>query len=212
MRAKDYRNKAWNNLRDNYWMMLLGMIVVAVILGVLPALSILLIGTLTVGLNIYFINGTKKKDPDLMDIFDPFKDRFVETLVMGIIKNIFIFLWTLLFIIPGIIKSYSYFMTEYIMVYNKEISGLDAITESRRLMNGKKFRLFSLHFSFIGWWLLVIITFGIGLIFLMPYIKMAEAEFALEILRENGLIPEEDEEDFEIDLEIKTLYDDEETF
>lgn len=186
MSAKNLRDKAWNNLRTNYWYMLLGLIIVSAILGITSGIAIIVMGTLAVGLNYYFINGITKSNPDLMEIFEPFKERFLETMIMGIVRNIFVFLWTLLFVIPGIVKTYSYFLAEYIMVFDKEISGMDAITKSRELMNGNKGRLFYLHLTFIGWFILCILTFGIGFIFIAPYVKMAEVEFALEVLKDSG--------------------------
>ena len=73
---------------------------------------------------------------------------------MNLLVGIFTFLWSLLFVIPGLIKSYSYSMTPYILSEDPRITPMDAITESRRIMDGNKFRLFCLHFSFIGWDLL----------------------------------------------------------
>lgn len=185
-------------------MLFLGSLLVGLVLGAANALSLVLIGPATVGLNFYYINANRGKEPQLEDIIDPFKDRFVETLIAGLLKNVFIFLWSLLLIIPGIIKSYSYFLTEYLMVFDKNIKGQDAITKSRTLMNGHKARLFYLHLSFIGWFILSILTFGIGAIFLMPYIKMAEVEFALDLLKQHNLI-----DDIEFHNEFEEIYEDE---
>ena len=103
------------------------------------------------------------------------REYFVPVLVLYILQAIFTFLWTLLFVIPGLIKSYSYSQTYYIYkdVNQKgeanNLNYLDYITLSRELMNGHKFEMFVLQLSFIGWWLLVFLTFGIAAIWVYPY-------------------------------------------
>lgn len=85
--------------------------------------------------------------------------------VLGIlIMYVYIFLWSLLFLIPGIIKAYSYAMTPYILAEHPELSVNEAIDRSRAMMKGHKFDYFFLQLSFIGWMLLSIITLGVGLI------------------------------------------------
>ena len=95
----------------------------------------------------------------------------------SILMMLYIALWTLLLFIPGIIKSYSYAMTYYILVERPELSANQAIDESRRLMRGHKFDLFYLDLSFIGWILLSMLTCGIGLLWVMPYWVTARAAF-----------------------------------
>ena len=87
------------------------------------------------------------------------------------------FLWTLLLIVPGIIKSFAYAMTPFILVDHPEYSASEAIKESERLMQGHKFDLFWLYLSFIGWIILSIVTCGIGFFWLMPYLTSAQADF-----------------------------------
>ncbi|MGM9738064.1 MAG: DUF975 family protein [Candidatus Cryptobacteroides sp.] len=98
-----------------------------------------------------------------------------------LLTYIFIFLWALLFIIPGIVKSFSYAMTPYILVEHPEMSANQAIDESRRMMRGHKFDLFYLYLSFIGWWILAIFTAGIGFIWLVPYMECAKASFYADL-------------------------------
>lgn len=73
---------------------------------------------------------------------------------MKFLQGLYIALWSLLLVIPGIVKTYSYAMTPYIMSEHPSLTANEAITESRRIMNGNKWRLFCLDFSFIGWELL----------------------------------------------------------
>lgn len=98
-----------------------------------------------------------------------------------LLAAIFTFLWTLLLIIPGIVKSFSYAMTKYILEENPELSANEAIDRSRAMMRGHKFDLFWLYLSFIGWVILSIITCGIGFIWLVPYMETAEAAFYEEV-------------------------------
>jgi uncharacterized membrane protein len=87
-------------------------------------------------------------------------------------------------VIPGIIKTYSYSMAAYILQEHPEMTPNDAITKSRELMDGNKWRLFCLHFSFIGWSFLCVFTCGIGYLWLFPYEQTAVAAFYREIWRE----------------------------
>ena len=90
-------------------------------------------------------------------------------------------LWSLLLIIPGIIAGYSYAMTGYILAENPELTASEAIARSKEMMAGNRFRLFCLHFSFIGWEILCTLTLGIGNLWLRPYKQAAEAAFYREI-------------------------------
>ena len=91
------------------------------------------------------------------------------------------FLWSLLFIIPGIIAAYSYAMTGYILAEDPELTAGEAISRSKEMMSGNRFRLFCLQFSFIGWEILSALTLGIGNLWLRPYKQAAVAAFYREI-------------------------------
>lgn len=101
--------------------------------------------------------------------------------IAGVLQSVYVFLWSLLFLIPGIVASYSYAMTSYILADCPEITASEAITKSKEMMSGNRFRLFCLHFSFIGWDLLCMFTFGIGNLWLIPYKQAATAAFYREI-------------------------------
>lgn len=119
-----------------------------------------------------------------------FSDLFSKSSLLGkalwlrVRMGIFIFLWTLLLIIPGIIKYYSYSMSGFIMAENPEIDAKEAMTISIDMMKGNKWRLFCLGFSFIGWALLSLLTMGIGFLFLGPYVNASYASFYDDISRE----------------------------
>lgn len=115
-------------------------------------------------------------------MFSAYTDgKFTSSFVTYLVEIIFLLLWTILFVIPGIIKAYSYSMTAYIMkdlyTAGKTPKITEAITKSRHLMNGHKIDLFVLQLSFIGWWLLGLITCGIGFIWIAPYYRQTMANF-----------------------------------
>ena len=94
-----------------------------------------------------------------------------------LLMQVFVFLWSLLLVIPGIVKSYSYALTPYILIDDPQISVREAIRKSQRMMSGQKFNLFYLQLSFIGWFLLSCITGGIGFLWLCPYYMTSQAVF-----------------------------------
>lgn len=107
--------------------------------------------------------------------------RYLHNVWGALLMMLKIFAWTLLFIIPGIIKSFSYAMTPYILYNEPELSAWKAIKKSKAMMKGHKFDLFYLYLSFIGWILLAVLTLGIGLIWLLPYMQCSIAEFYRDV-------------------------------
>lgn len=102
----------------------------------------------------------------------------------SMLMSLYTFLWALLFIVPGIIKSYSYAMTYYILRDEPELGFNDAIERSMRMMQGHKFDLFYLQLTFIGWGLLCILTLGIGVLWLGPYMQAAQVHFYEDVKAE----------------------------
>lgn len=140
-------------------------------------------GAVSLGYARFNLNLVDDNNPRVEDIFSQMS-RFKSGLVMQLLMTIYIFLWSLLFIIPGIIAGYSYAMTPYILYENPDMTASDAIRASKELMRGNKWRLFCLQFSFIGWIILAAFTFGIGGLFLNPYMEAAGAAFYREIKAE----------------------------
>ncbi len=95
--------------------------------------------------------------------------------------EVYVLLWSLLLIIPGIIATYSYAMTEFILAEHPDLTASEAIAQSKEMMSGNRWRLFCLHFSFIGWDILSSLTLGIGNLWLRPYKQAANAAFYREI-------------------------------
>lgn len=108
-------------------------------------------------------------------------------MVANLLQWVLILLWTLLFIIPGIVASYSYAMTGYILAEDPDLTASQAIQRSKELMRGNRWRLFCLQLSFIGWIILCLFTFGIGNLFLNPYQTAADAAFYREISGTGGM-------------------------
>ena len=144
----------------------------------------LLAGPLTVGMAHYFLHLADRNNPQINDLFAHFKN-FGNTFVLYLLTTIFTALWSLLFIIPGIIAAISYAMAPYILAEHPEIKASDAIKMSKDMMKGHKGEYFVLQLSFIGWYLLCILTLGIGFIFLSPYVSAATAEFFNEVSGKN---------------------------
>lgn len=102
--------------------------------------------------------------------------------VWGMFLNrFFVFLWSLLLFVPGIIKTLSYAMTNYILVDKPELSANEAINLSKDMMYGHKFDLFYLYLSFAGWFILCLFTLGIGFLWLYPYAQAAQVSFYLDV-------------------------------
>lgn len=117
--------------------------------------------------------------PKIESIFSRFS-TFGNALLLRFLMFLKTFLWTLLFIVPGIVAAYRYALAPYLMAEHPELSAAEAIEQSKQLMMGHKGRLFCLNLSFIGWYLLSALTGGIGWVFLAPYPKAAETAFYLE--------------------------------
>lgn len=153
-------------------------IVATAILSLIPGgglvVSIIITPAFTLSLIRVYLNIINGYHPDASDAFcgfDDFWSAFKVTFLVGI----FTFLWSLLFVIPGIIKSFSYSMSTYILAENKGKSALACINESKAMTNGYKMDLFVLGLSFIGWIFLCAITFGIAGIWVIPYMQATYA-------------------------------------
>ena len=159
-------------------LLLNGVVIVSAIIG--AVFSIFVTDAITVGVCNYFIKNTDSK-PSFKDAFSGFKVKYgrnIGTLFLVGIKSV---LWTLLFIIPGIIKSYEYSIIPYILADDPEISSKDAFKKAKQMMKGNKWRLFKLELSFFGWFVLCVLTVGMGTFFLIPYVNAATAEFYVEL-------------------------------
>ncbi len=125
-----------------------------------------------------YIALTQNIRPSLGDIWKGF-NVFGKALWLKIITGFFTFAWSLLFIIPGIVKGYAYLMAPYILADNPGMTAREALAESKRMTNGHKGELFVLMLSFIGWTLLIPLTLGLIVIWLAPYTHATLANYYL---------------------------------
>lgn len=139
-------------------------------------IKIFLFNPLVVGCQGFFMVNSREK-ASLGEIKRGFAPSWIHNVGAMLLKDIFVFLWSLLFIIPGIIKSLAYAMVPYILADDPSLSAREAITLSRKMMDGNKWRLFVLDLSFLGWNILSACTFGIlGVFYVNPYIYGTHAE------------------------------------
>ncbi|NLP35410.1 MAG: DUF975 family protein [Clostridiales bacterium] len=143
-------------------------------------------GAVTLGYVKFNLNLVDRKEASFDDLFSQF-NRLGAGFCMQFLRGLYVFLWSLLLIIPGIIASYSYAMTPFIMYEHPEYTASEAINLSKKMMKGNKWRLFCLDISFIGWILLSLLTLGIGLLWVGPYMEAANAAFYREISGTNPI-------------------------
>ena len=180
MFAKDFRKAAWGKLSGNWATAVVAYLIYALLMGVLSSVgfgTLVLGGVMSVGLYIVLMQIARNGSSGIENVFSGFRKGLGNNIVAGILVQLFTFLWALLFIIPGIVKAYSYSMTYMILADNPDMSPTEAIKASQAMMKGNKWRLFCLDLSFIGWILLTILTFGILGFWVTPYNLMAHVEF-----------------------------------
>lgn len=129
-----------------------------------------------ISLCMIYLKLIKKEEVTVGNVFDGFNVTG-KAAWLSILISFFTTLWSMLFVIPGIIKSYSYSLANYILADNPELTAREALNKSKEMMNGHKMDLFVLHLSFIGWYMLVGITFGIASIYVVPYMSATVANF-----------------------------------
>lgn len=130
------------------------------------------------GLTVSLLRNHREESVDLENLFDGFRGgRYTRVFCALFLVNLFTFLWALLLIIPGIMKAFSYALTPYILLDEPELTARQAITRSCEIMQGRRWKLFCLYLSFIGWGILSLLTFGIGFLWLVPYMNASIAAF-----------------------------------
>lgn len=145
------------------------------------AYRILLGYSLEVGSRKYFVQLSRFETPEKYYSYAFDRENYRGIIATMLLKDIYNFLWSLLFIIPGIIKSYSYRMVPYILTDNPNMGADNAITLSRKMMDGNKFEAFVLDLSFLGWYLLGLLAFVVGIVFVYPYFYATDAQLYLAL-------------------------------
>ncbi len=149
-------------------------------IGVIPfaggPASLIVGGPMLLGLTIFTLNISRNTNPKLEQLFHGFKN-FGTALGTYLLMVLFIALWSLLLIVPGIIAAISYAMTFFILADDNTIPPMDALRKSKKMMYGYKGKFFCLVLRFFGWFLLCILTLGIGFLWLYPYMQVSFAKF-----------------------------------
>ena len=171
---------------------------IAIAVAIVVALISLIVGAFTIALDVFVLNpieyGTQKflrkaqnGNESLGTVFNGFKDGYRNIVKVMFFRDLFIFLWSLLFIIPGIVKSYEYRMVPFILSENPGMSKDEALKASSRMMYGQKWKTFVLDLSFIGWNLLSLLTLGIlGVFYVAPYAHSTNAALYETLKSENA--------------------------
>jgi uncharacterized membrane protein len=179
-------NSVYSNIHSNNFihsrLVSIGLIGLLIII----ALRIFIGYCLEVGGRKYFVESAEYKDNKKCFSFGFDIQNYRGIVQTMLLRDIFIFLWSLLFIIPGIIKAYAYRMVPYILANNPNLGVNEAITLSNEMTRGHKLDMFILDLSFMGWYLLGALALGIGVLFVMPYENATNAELYL-VLRKDAL-------------------------
>ncbi len=183
-----------NNIFGETWLMLL---LAFVITGVLISAagyigagvgSLLISGPLSYGLSYIFLKKIRTDEKvDIADIFKGFTENFGQNFLLALLISIFVALWTLLLVIPGIVKSYAYSMAFYIKVDHPEYDWRQCLKESIRITDGHKGELFMLDLSFIGWYIVGSLCLGVGTLWVYPYHLTTKAMYYEELKVSNVL-------------------------
>lgn len=205
----ELKSRAKEGLKNYYWNGVLAVFVqgllvfaVSLIVKLIPFVSIILsplttifvINVIAVGLASYFIKSTRnQEDAGVGELFHGFQGGgYMHVVCVQFFRSLFTFLWSLLLIVPGIMKHYEYYMVPYLAAEYPEKSRKEIFQMSKRMMDGNKFNAFVLELSFIGWLLLGCVACCIGTLFVAPYMQATCAELYLKLKEERLGILRED--------------------
>lgn len=174
----ELKKKAKGQIKGNIGTLFLIEIIISLISS--TGLGAILFPVLVIGLVSVYLGMINGEQASLGGTFSKM-NLFARAWWLSILTAFFTLLWSLLLVIPGIIKTYSYSMAQYILADNPELTARQALKESKRITKGHKWELFVLQISFFMWYLLSLITFGIALIYVAPYISATTANFYIAI-------------------------------
>ena len=152
--------------------------------GIIPAIGVLLLsGIISVGVNSFMLKRIRTNAPfEVGNVLDGVRSGIVDNILLGIMISVFTFLWSLLLVIPGIVKAYSYSMATYIRVDHPEYTWKECIDASKKMTYGHKMELFILDLSFIGWYIVGALCLGVGTLWAQAY-RQAAVALAYESLK-----------------------------
>ena len=193
----ELKQNAKDQLKNN-WGVVIGVIIVCTLISCIPNLlvdlevesivisisipiiTMVITGPIAIGQSKFFINLANRSNPRFSDLWYGF-NNILRAIGITLLVGIIVLIGTILLIIPGIILSFMYSQVYYIMAENPDMSIIDCLKESARIMKGHKMELFVLELSFIGWILLMGITFGLAGLYVLPYYTATLTNFYLEI-------------------------------
>lgn len=213
MDISTFKTRAKENLIGKWGILIAALVIVAVANGIassvsgsigkiipfigffITSLGSVLIMPILIGYNRIHMDVAEHKEPELETLLVGFKDgKFVNNFVTLLIMEVLLVLWTLLFIIPGIIKGLAYSMTSFILADPdfEGIEPMDAITKSKDMMEGHKMDLFILVLSFLGWFILCLLTFGVLILYVGPYVQQTVTQFYYAVKGQAPVINQEE--------------------
>ena len=156
-------------------MMAVVSVILLVVIGIALLYGIFVANVINTGMRGWFLRYSRGENASVGELFASFR-IYLPVMVTNLLRGVYTFLWTLLFVIPGIVKAYAYSLTDYVIYENPNLSANQAITISRELTRGAKWDLFVLDLSFLGWNILSSLTFGLlGILYVNPYYNTAHA-------------------------------------
>ncbi|WP_296647966.1 DUF975 family protein [Romboutsia sp. 13368] len=194
---KELKQNAKKQLQ-NHWGLSIGAIIVCMLISLIPELlvyidpesaaiailitiiSLVIAGPIAIGQCKFFINLSNRENPKISDLWFGFRN-ILRALGVTLLVGIAVFIGAIFLIIPGIIVSFMYSQVYYIMAEHPEMSVIECLKESSRIMKGHKMELFILELSFIGWIILTVITFGIAGLYVLPYYSATLSNYYLTI-------------------------------
>lgn len=187
MNRSELKTFAKEQLAGNHFTMIFLMIVFVAVLGIcgmIPIVGAIITILIASPISLGYLNANikliKGEEISIGDLFGQMH-LFGKSVWLNIQISVFITLWSLLFFVPGIIKSLSYSAAKYILIANPELSAGEALKKSMELMDGHKMELFLLQLSFILWEILTAITFGVAGFYVIPYMNATMANFYIKI-------------------------------
>ncbi len=184
---------ARESLQDR-WALAIGVcfldVIITVAVQLIPVvgilISLLITGPFTLGLVIFSLTISRDEEASVEQLFEGF-NHLGTSIGAYIVMSIIIFIGMLLLVIPGIIAALSVSMTFYIIADDDSIGVLDAIKKSNEMMNDHRWKLFYLYLRFFGWGIVCLLTFGLGFLWLIPFIQVSVAKFYEDIKDNNDL-------------------------
>lgn len=175
MNNEQIRSEARQLLTGMWWMLVPIWLIIYLLSSVAPA-NLIIMGPLSLGIAQMFLKLHRKEDVRLEEVFAGFND-FARSLTAYLLTALYVFLWMLLLIVPGIVAAIGYSMTFFILAEDPKISATDAMRQSKEMMQGHKSEYFWLMLLFFGWFIVSCLTWGLGFLLLQSYMTMASTIF-----------------------------------